>query len=258
MTTKAKVRQIVQIDEEKCNGCGLCVPNCAEGAIRIIDGKARLVADNLCDGLGACMGHCPEDAITITERAADEFCEKAVEKHLGHKGKHGHEEENMPRAAAEHIHAHMSGGCPGARILDLNQEHKTGAPRNESRKRAPSRLSHWPIKLMLIPPNAPFLRGHELLLTADCVGVVHPALHDELLEGKAIAIACPKFDDVEYYLEKLTEIVKNSGITGITVVHMEVPCCSGLNSIARKAVENAGSDIPVKNIVIGIRGDQLR
>lgn len=258
MATKARVRQIVQIDEEKCNGCGLCVPNCAEGAIQIIDGKARLVADNLCDGLGACLGHCPEDAITVIERAAEDFDEKAVEKHLGHKGghhEHHHHEENMSKTAREHMHAHMSGGCPGARVMNLQEERK--ASEGAARQRTPSALAHWPVKLILIPPHAPFLRGKELLLTADCVGVAHPELHNELLAGKAIAIACPKFDDAEFYIERLTDIVRESGITGIKVVHMEVPCCGGLNHIASEAVKNAGSDIPVERVVIGIRGDQL-
>lgn len=256
MTTKSSLREIVLIDEDKCTGCGDCIPSCAEGALQIIDGKAKLVADNLCDGLGACLGTCPEDAIRIVEREADEFDDEEVEKHLDHSENHSHHDQNRHNAAMkEHMQAHATGGCPGARMMDLQEETKpeqAGGPR----ERQASQLSHWPIKLILLPPEAPFLRGKELLLAADCVGVAHPEMHSELLKGKAIAIACPKFDDTEFYIERMTEIVKHSGITGITVAHMEVPCCHGLNQIAEQAVKNAESDIPVKSIMIGIRGDQ--
>lgn len=257
MATRTRVRKIVHIDEDKCTGCGLCIPNCAEGAIQIIDGKAKLVADNLCDGLGACLGHCPEGAITIIEREAEDFDEEAVEKHLGHKEKHGHFKENMPRAAADHIRAHMSGGCPSARVMTLDDKVCDEDTPQTTRPRNRSRLEHWPVKLILIPPHAPFLRGKELLLTADCVGIAHPDLHNELLGGKAVAIACPKFDDAEFYIDRLTDIVRESGITGITVAHMEVPCCGGLIHIARQAVKNAGSNIPVKTLMISLRGENL-
>lgn len=257
MAIGTKKREIVFIDEEKCNGCGLCTPNCAEGAIQIIDGKARLVADNLCDGLGACLGHCPEGAITIITREANDFDEQAVEKHLGHKPTGSHEHLKI-NSMEEHMKEHLSGGCPSARVLNLD-EHRSHSKKNalEELEKRPSQLSHWPVKLALIPPTAPFLRGRELLIAADCVGVAYPEVHDGLLEGKSIAIGCPKFDDVEFYTNKLVEMIKHGGITGITVVHMEVPCCGGLNYIAQQAVEKAGSDIPLKAVVIGIRGEKL-
>jgi NAD-dependent dihydropyrimidine dehydrogenase PreA subunit len=258
-------RKIVRIDEDKCNGCGLCVPACAEGAIQIIDGKARLIADNLCDGLGACLGDCPRDAITVEEREADEFDKEAVDEHLKASG--------LPPAAplahaAPASHAHHGGGCPSAQVRSFSPPTGGGCPsaRVTSIERpaqetaaavgpAQSRLAHWPVQLHLVPPTAPFLRGADVLLAADCAPFAFASFHEELLKGKALLIACPKLDDTTPYLDKLTAMIQQSQIKSLTVVHMEVPCCSGLLHLARQAIARGGRDIPLETVCIGIRGD---
>ncbi|PLX85755.1 MAG: 4Fe-4S ferredoxin [Desulfuromonas sp.] len=257
-------RQIVKIDEEKCNGCGLCVPSCAEGAIQIIDGKARLLADNLCDGLGACLGDCPLGAITIEEREADEFDEIEVEKHLKEIG-HNPEPHEKP-AGQDHHHAHgqggcpsakvqsfaaPTGGCPSARAMSLN---KHAQQENEPVVSRPSRLTQWPVQLHLVPPTAPFFQGADLLLAADCVPFAYADFQEELLKGKALAIACPKLDDTAPYVDKLAAMITQSNLKSITVVHMEVPCCNGLIFMARQAVAQSGRDIPLETVCISIRG----
>ncbi|MCK4249488.1 MAG: 4Fe-4S binding protein [Candidatus Omnitrophica bacterium] len=206
-------RKIVKIDEEKCDGCGLCIPQCQEGAIQIVDGKARLVSDKYCDGLGACLGHCPQDAIIIEDRPADEF------------------EGPCP-----------SNGCPSAKILST--------PR-------PSELGHWPVQLSLVPPDAPFLQRTDLLITADCVPLAYADYHKDFLKDKSVVICCPKLDDISYYTEKLTSMFKLSDIKSITVLHMEVPCCSGIVITAQKALAASGKDIPFEEITITIQGQRL-
>jgi Fe-S-cluster-containing hydrogenase component 2 len=233
------IREIVKIDEEKCNGCGLCVPACAEGAIQIIDGKARLVADNLCDGLGACLGHCPQDAITIERRNADHFDEEQVAAHL----KTNAAPAARPRAA--------HGGCPSARLHHLEPpatQEDTGGSRQ-------SHLGHWPVQLQLVPPTAPFLANADLLLAADCAPFAYADFHRDILQSKTLLIGCPKLDDGQAYLNRLTAIVQQNHIRRLTVVRMEVPCCAGLVSLAQQAVAASGKDIPVETITIGIRGD---
>lgn len=252
-------RKIVLIDADKCNGCGLCVPNCAEGAIQIVDGKARLVADNLCDGLGACLGECPEGAITIVERDADAFDEKVVEKHLkaigrepapAHGGHHGHGE--------KHHHGHHEkhhGGfvCPSSRVLTHERAPEAaGPPAGEVR----SELGHWPVKLQLVGPGAPFFRGKELVIAADCAPVAFGDFHRRFLKGAAVAIQCPKFGDQEFVVPKLAGIMAEGGITGVTIVRMEVPCCGGLAWAVQKALQQSGrTDLPLREVVVGVRGE---
>lgn len=235
------IRKIVRIDEEKCNGCGECVPSCAEGAIQIVDGKARLLADNLCDGLGACLGDCPLGAITIEEREADEFDEEAVEEHLKAAAP-------APRAAHAAPASAPGGGCPSARVQSF-------APAAGGCPSAPSRLAQWPVQLHLVPPSAPFLRGADLLLAADCAPFAYPDFHETLLKGKALLIACPKLDDTSPYLDKLTAMLSQNDIRSLTVVHMEVPCCSGLIHLARQALAASGRDIPLHTVRVVIRGE---
>ncbi len=241
------MRKIIEIDEELCNGCGQCVTGCAEGALRIVDGKARLVADRYCDGLGACIGECPTGALTIVERPADAFDEAAVHELL----------------AAEKA-ASMACGCPSSNVMHLspcaaaNAPTGFGAPAQAAaavpgQTRA-SNLSHWPIQLRLIPPDAPFLRGASLLLAADCVPASFPGYHD-FLAGRCVAIGCPKFDDAAAYVAKLTDMIRVSGITDITVLEMEVPCCHGLHRIALAAVKGSGEHVPVRRVVVSRRGE---
>jgi Fe-S-cluster-containing hydrogenase component 2 len=236
MTVKT-VRKIVRIDEEKCNGCGACVPRCAEGALKIIDGKASLVSEVYCDGLGACLGECPVGAITIEERPAEEFDEKAVECHL-------HEE--------EHEETTLACGCSSAQVQELDRQ-TTGSP--EQPVHQPSTLRHWPVQLTLVPIRAPFLKGADVLLAAHCAAFAYGSFHQDFLKGHALLIACPKLDDVEAHLDKLTQLVAYSGLKSLNVVHMEVPCCSGLVYLAKKAIEASGRKIPLREITISVRGD---
>lgn len=254
------IRKMVRIDEEKCNGCGLCVPSCAEGAIQIIDGKARLVADNLCDGLGACLGDCPLDAISIEEREADEFDEAAVAEHLMTIDRAGQSHAHQPAVAANsgcpsaavQSFAVPAGGCPSARLRQFDPAEKP-EPAAVSR---PSRLAQWPIQLHLVPPTAPFFQNADVLLAADCAPFAYADFQEELLKGKALAIACPKLDNTGPYVEKLTAMITLSNIKSLTVVHMEVPCCNGLIFMARQAIANSGRNIPLSTVCIGIRGDR--
>ncbi len=229
-------RNIIKIDEEKCTGCGLCVKACAEGAIEIIDGKAKLVSEIYCDGLGACIGDCPEGALTVEERDAEAFNEEAVEEHLK-------ELEEEPLAC----------GCPGTMARQIRRQEKADYDEVEIQ----SELTNWPIQLRLVSPNAPALRGADLLLAADCVPFALADFHPRFVRGRTVVIGCPKLDDAGYYAEKLTEIIKNAELKSITVVHMEVPCCSGLSIIAERAVEASGINVPIQDITIGISGEVL-
>ncbi|HEX8960405.1 MAG TPA: 4Fe-4S binding protein [Geobacteraceae bacterium] len=242
------IRKIVQIDEEKCNGCGLCVPACAEGAIAIVDGKARLSADNLCDGLGACLGDCPRDAIQIVEREADQFDETAVERHL-----RGSEPRDISTHASSGGSGH-SGGCPGSRVMSFAAAPTVQASK-ESAEREQSRLGQWPVQLHLVPVNAPYFQDADLLIAADCVPFAYAGFHRDFLAGKAVVIGCPKLDDNRFYLEKLTELFRSSSIRSVTVVRMEVPCCGGIVMAAKQALASSGKEIPFTEIVVGIKGD---
>jgi len=262
------MRKIITIDEERCDGCGLCVPACAEGALQIIDGKARLVSDVYCDGLGACLGECPQNAITIIERPADEFDARAVENHLqalgretgAHDQKHragphaGGVAPKRPAAAA-----HVFGGCPGARTLDLRTPAGAGEASGEEMQTSPaparSELKQWPVKLYLVSPNAPYFQNVELLIAADCAPVAYASFHADFLKGKAAVIGCPKFDDLDLYRDKLAALLRVNDIKKVTVLHMEVPCCFGLAHIAREAIAASGKNVPLEDVTVGIRGD---
>ncbi|MCX8117252.1 MAG: 4Fe-4S binding protein [Desulfobacterota bacterium] len=237
------IRKIVQIDEEKCTGCGLCIPNCAEGALQIVDGKARLLSDKFCDGLGACLGHCPEDAIRIIEREAEEFDEKAVEDHL-----HRHKEVSP----GPHPQPEFS-GCPSSRVLQFQAPPRSAE--SEARSPSVSQLSQWPVQLKLVPVDAPYFQEAELLVAADCVPFAYPDFHNDFLKGKAVVVGCPKLDDIQFYREKLTAIFKANRIKSVTVPFMEVPCCFGLVKATEDAILASGKEIPLKKVKIGIRGE---
>ncbi len=241
-------RNIIEIDEGRCSGCGECATACAEGAIRIIDGKAKLIAETYCDGLGACLGECPEGALTITERESDEFDPAAVEEHLKAEG---------PEPG--HGGPPMACGCPSHNIEVFPPSLRAGEKRpGDQHGEVPSALTHWPVQIRLIPPSAPFLRNAELLIAADCTPLAYAGFHQHLLPGKVVMLGCPKFDDVDGYVEKFTEIFRTAGIRGITVVDMEVPCCSKLPMLVRKAVSLSDKAIPLEEIVISRRGAILR
>lgn len=249
------LRKIVKIDPDKCDGCGLCVPSCAEGAITIINGKAVLAADNLCDGLGACLGDCPRNAITIEERDTDAFDEAAVAKHLAAQGKpapaHGHQPPPAVPAGHGHGHGH-GGGCPGSRMMSFAKP-ETPATSAATGSRQ-SRLAQWPVQLHLVSTSAPYFQGADLLITADCVPVAYAGYHEDFLDGKAVVMGCPKLDDNQFYAQKLTELFAKSDIKSITVLKMEVPCCGGIAMAARQALANCGKEIPYKEVTIGIQG----
>jgi len=239
MTVKT-TRKIVHIDEEKCTGCGICIPSCAEGALQIIDGKAKLVSEKFCDGLGACLGECPEGAITIEERVAYDFDEDLVREHLA---SHQQEEETL------------ACGCPGSSVAQFEERAVTVAPESDIPQQ--SMLRHWPVQMTLVPPRAPFLQGTDLLLTAQCVPFTYAGFHQDFLSDHSLLIACPKLDDYQLHLRKLTDILSQSDIRSLTVIHMEVPCCSGLVHMAQQAIDASGKDIPLKEVNIGVRGEVL-
>ena len=236
-----RMRKIVRIDEDKCDGCGLCVPDCAEGAIKVVDGKARLVAENLCDGLGNCLGACPNDAIVIEERPADDFDEAAVRAHLA-------------QAAADEP-AGPPRGCPGSAMRKLKGGTlPAGAGEGATR---PSCLRHWPVQLALLPVSGDIWHDADVLIAADCVGFAMPDFQDRLLAGqrKALAIACPKLDDVEPYIEKLASIFAGNAIRSVTVAHMEVPCCSGIVALTNEALRRSGrTDLVAGDVTVRISG----
>ncbi|RJQ66639.1 MAG: 4Fe-4S ferredoxin [Desulfobacteraceae bacterium] len=234
-------RKIIQIEEDKCDGCGNCVINCAEGALAVVDGKAKVLSDNLCDGLGACIGECPQDALHIVERDAEAFDEEAVEEHLHSRKNAAQSREALPC------------GCPSAQIQSFTPCAQANRPAQRTDEGG-SALTHWPVQIRLVPPNAPFLKGADLLVAADCVPVAFPSFHQDLLKGKAVMLGCPKFDDAPAYVEKFSAIFKTAGIKSITVVVMEVPCCAGLPRIVQKALQETGVKIPFNQVVVSTRG----
>jgi NAD-dependent dihydropyrimidine dehydrogenase PreA subunit len=232
------LRNIVKIDEEKCNGCGLCVKACAEGAIKIVDGKARLISEIYCDGLGACIGHCPEDAITVERREAAEFDEEATKAHL---------------AEAQNAKTQTDFVCPGLTAKTLKKN-------NESAETGPvptvlSQLRHWPVQLKLVSPRAPYFENADLLLVADCVPFAMGDFHNRFLRGRSVAVGCPKLDNAEFYIEKLAEILKANKLKSLTVVHMEVPCCFGLTRIAREAIAVCGVEMRFEDVTVDLQGN---
>ena len=236
------MRKVVRIDEDKCDGCGLCVPSCAEGAIRIIDGKARLVADNLCDGLGNCLGTCPRDAITIEERPAEAFDEQAVRRHK--------------RELAPAEDDKLPCGCPGTMARKLNGA--DAAPPARARSvAAASRLGHWPVQLALVPVGGEMWHHADVLIAADCVAFAVPDFHERLLAGRSLAVACPKLDDAEAHVEELARIFAANDIRSVTVARMEVPCCGGLVRVLQAAMERAGRNLPLNVVTIAATGEIL-
>ena len=231
------LRNIVKIDREKCNGCGQCVDACAEGAIEIIDGKAELVSEIYCDGLGACIGQCPEDAITVEKRQAEEFDEKATKAHLAKKTNSQQQTDFV---------------CPAMTAKTLQKKADSDQPVSTP---ATSQLSHWPVQLKLVPPKAPFFDNADLLLVADCVPFTMGDFHARFLKNHSIAIGCPKLDNAEFYIEKLAQILKANNLKSLTVIHMEVPCCSGLTHIARQAIGRSDTRLTFKDITIDLQGN---
>jgi NAD-dependent dihydropyrimidine dehydrogenase PreA subunit len=240
-------RKIIKIDEAKCDGCGVCVPSCAEGAIQIIDGKARLIAEKFCDGLGACLRECPNDALQVIEREAEDFDEKGVEEHLKAR------EQSEPKETFT-----MACGCPSAQIQSFAPA-KTCQEANQPtfQGSTASTLTHWPIQIRLVPATAPFLKGADLLVAADCTPAAYPNFHRDYLQGKVVMIGCPKFDEAQAYIQKFADIFNTAGIKSITVLTMEVPCCQGLPTIVRKGLELANKKIPLEQVIISTRGEVL-
>lgn len=267
-------RKIIKIDEELCTGCGKCIPNCPEGALQIIDGKARIISDLFCDGLGACIGHCPEGAIFIEEREAQKYDERKVmenvikqgenviKAHLEHLKEHGQTEylqeavsflkERNIKVPLEPVveRAELPCGCPGAAVKDFREQ-----PYEEVPSRSVTQLRQWPVQLMLVPESAPFLKDAHLLIVSDCVPCAYPNFHNDLLKGKIVLMGCPKFDNVEFYQKKLIEILKGNNIKCVTVAIMEVPCCFGLLKLVSDAIKESGQAVPLKKYIIGIKGN---
>lgn len=251
-------RKIVHIDEQLCDGCGNCVVSCAEGAIRIIDGKAKLVKEQFCDGFGDCVGECPLGAMQIEEMEADAFDPQATKEHLmqtqGPKAVRRMEQASRRHAKQPIVPRPQPGGCPGAKAFQFNSpavEQKTSPEAGE----VPSQLRHWPIQMSLVSPQMPVLKNADLLLAADCTAFAYGDFHRRFIAGKVVIIGCPKLDQTEPYLEKLTEIIKTNDLKSLTVAHMEVPCCHGLANLAQEAIERAGSNLRLVTAVLGVQGD---
>ena len=281
-------RTIIQIDEDKCTGCALCVSGCHEGALQIIDNKARMISDLFCDGLGACIGECPEGAIELEEREAEPYNETLVMERISPKGqatvlahlKHlkDHNEMVYLKEGLEYIknnnlkidvsslkenkmnheeHQHGGGGCPGSRAMDFRTPAQVET-NNGTATEVPSHLRQWPVQLHLLNPMAGYIKGSDLVLAADCVAFSYGNFHNDFLKGKSLAIACPKLDsNKEIYIEKLSAMIDEAKINTLTVIIMEVPCCGGLLGIAKSAVTASARKIPIKQIVIGIQGEVL-
>ena len=278
-------RDIIVIDEEKCTGCGVCVPSCKEGALQIIDGKARLISDLYCDGLGACVGHCPFDAMKIEQREAEAYDERKVmleniipagentiKAHLqhlmDHNGMKWYEEavvvleelgiENpIRKEKPEEMEAkHQGGGCPGSKAMVFGEEESKESTESGDTR---SQLRQWPVQLHLLSPYAPYFENADLLLAADCVAFAMGNFHSQYLKDKTLAIACPKLDSSqESYIEKLVAMIDESKINTITCMIMEVPCCSALLGLAKEAVNRANSNVPIKAVTVGLQGEIIQ
>jgi len=240
-------RKIVEIDEELCDGCGQCVPSCAEGAIKVVDGKARLVAEKFCDGLGACLGECPTGALSVIDREAEAFDEKAVEVFLKDREKRETEQEVT-----------LPCGCPSTQLQSFGPFPPSAGDKAVVGESGVSALTHWPVQIMLVPPHAPFLKGADLLVAADCTPFAYADFHRDFLQGKVVLVGCPKFDDVKAYVQKFAEIFNTAGIKSVTIVAMEVPCCQGLPMIVEKGMKIANKHVPFEKVVIGARGGLLQ
>lgn len=270
-------RKIISINDEKCDGCGQCIPDCPEGALQVIEGKARLVSDLFCDGLGACIKTCPNDAMTIEEREAEPYDEKkvmanivkygepVVRAHLEHLKDHGENElyrqaveylkENklkVPEAETVEIHT-LPCGCPGSAAKEIHREKKA---RHAESARIESELKQWPVQLKLLNPSAPYFNNSDLLVAADCVPFAYGNFHNDLLKDKIVIMFCPKLDPcIDEYIEKMAAILSGHRIKSITIAHMEVPCCSGTNHVVEKALHMSGKKIPVRDITISVSGE---
>ena len=278
-------RSIIRIDEEKCTGCAQCIPNCPEGAIQMIDGKARLVSDLFCDGLGACLGHCPEGAIAVEEREAQPYSERQVMEnivkqgpnviraHLEHLRDHNEkqflaeaeallQEKGLPnplQVPAKGGAGHAPVGCPGSQARSFAAPKETAAVGAPDSAAQASELTQWPVQLHLVSPVAPYYHGRDVVLAADCVAFALGDFHRRYLKGNALAIACPKLDDdQDEYVEKITALIDQARINTLTVMIMEVPCCSGLLRLAQSGAQKATRKVPIKCIVIGLQGDVKR
>ncbi len=266
-------RDIIKINKEKCTGCGDCIPGCPEGALQVIDGKARLISDLFCDGLGACIGTCPQEAIEIEQREAVPYDEvnvmenivkeghNVIKAHLKHLDDHG--QKDFLKQAIDFLIAKnikipdyesetVSGSCPGSMEIDLGEKPISGrdAPMYSGE------LRNWPVQLQLLNPNAPYLKNADLLIAADCAPFAYANFHQRFLKDKILIIFCPKLDKtIEQYVDKLTEIFKNQDIKSISIVHMEVPCCSGIEVIVKKALEKSQKNIIIKDYTISINGE---
>ncbi|PRR80459.1 ATP-binding protein [Clostridium vincentii] len=258
------IRKIIKIDEEKCNGCGLCIPNCAEGALAIVNGKAKIVKDIFCDGLGACLGHCPQDALEVIERDAPDFNEEAAIEFVKSQGGElkpqvqiNKPEGGCPSSAVKVLNKPLTlpqiGGCPGSKMKQISRSET-----NDPNVKLTSKLSQWPVQLMLVPVNAPYFKGADLLITADCVPLAYANYHNDFLKDKAVVLGCPKLDDSNYYAEKLSQIIKANDLESVTVLRMEVPCCGGMALAAKTARDKSGIDIPIKVVTISIEGEILK
>jgi Pyruvate/2-oxoacid:ferredoxin oxidoreductase delta subunit len=258
---KQNIRPIIRIDESKCDGCGICATACAEGAIAVVDGKARLVSETYCDGLGACLGECPMGAITIEHRAAGEYDEQATHEHLAKLGRpatkqHGPQAPAMPPAARPATAPSPAAcGCPGSRMRVMKPR---GADDDKaSAGRVQSRLAQWPVQLALVPPAAPYFRDADLLVAADCAPFAYAEFHRDFLDGKSLVVGCPKLDDLAFYREKLTQIFRQSDVRSVTVLRMEVPCCGGIVQATLEAAKASGKALPVRAVTLGIGGEVL-
>ena len=257
----AKVkRQMIEIDEENCDGCGECVISCPEGALKVIDGKAKVVKESFCDGLGACMGECPQGALSIKETEVEEYDEKGVIAHI---------EENTPELLEKHLdhlrahadelpskvlaQANIISSCPSSRAMQW----ETKEDATLEALKTSSELSQWQVQLHLISPEAQYSKNANLIIVADCVPFAYANFHQDFLKGKSIIIGCPKLDDTDLYLEKITQLLKNSDVKSLEVINMEVPCCFGLMRLVTEAIKRSGKDIPLKQRIIGIKGDIL-
>jgi Pyruvate/2-oxoacid:ferredoxin oxidoreductase delta subunit len=244
-------RKVIHIDEERCDGCGECVTGCAEGAIAIINGKARLIGETYCDGLGVCLGHCPQGAITMEEREAEAFDKVKTREHLERLRNRKSGPGPLPLAATPHQ-------CPGSMTRSLGGgPAMVAAGVHDVMNPQRSELKNWPVQLTLVPPSAPYFRQADILLVADCVPFACADFHRRFLRGKPVIIGCPKLDRAEFYVQKLAEIVRTAQPRSLSVVHMEVPCCSGLTRIAQHALGTAESNTPLTDVTVSIGGEVL-
>ncbi len=274
-------RKIIKIDEDLCNGCGLCIPNCPEGAMQMIDDKARLISDLFCDGLGACIGHCPQGAITIEEREAEEYDEKRVMENIVKQGPNvikahlehlrGHGQKDLLGQALEFLKskkipvplekknesAKAFSACPGSRVQDFRDENPA-SPRSKAAVPSRSELRQWPVQIMLVPPFAPYLDNSDLLIAADCVPFAYANFHEEFLRGRTLLVGCPKLDDIDVYKEKFVQIFKNNHIKSVTYAAMEVPCCFGMVGLIQEAIRASAKDIPFHQAVISVGGQRIK